>query len=166
MMQAITLNSSEQYITFLDAVVPNTHRISVFLLRKDKTPNECFLKTLDSIASSLNPSEGGKRRGYSGSTEHTLPVSKEIINLFYKLDNLFVISKTLINEDHRTRVKNFKLKVIPGDIGFSDVIFFDREGDIIFQTITHEGALLINGDKYSTLKTYINEYPQDELLLF
>lgn len=166
MMQAITLNSSEQYKKFLDAVVPHTYRISVFLLHKDKTPNQNFLKTLDNIASSLNYSKGGKRRGYSGSTEYTLPVSKEIINLFYKLDNLFEISKTLINEDHRTGVKNFKLKVIPGDIGYSDVFFFDREGDIIFQTITHEGTLLINGDKYPTLKTFIKEYPHDEILLF
>lgn len=165
-MQAIVLSNSNQYKKFLNLVIPYTRRISIFLLHKDKSVNQDFIIELDNIVSTINPSNGGIRKGYSGSIEYTLPVNQEIINLFYNLDNLFEITKTLINEDYRTRKKNFKLKVVPGYIGYSDIVFFDKQGKVIFQTITHEGTLLINGDKYPDLKDFITKYRNDEILLF
>ncbi len=156
-MENAILENNGEYISLLNDIEPDIFRITITLLNKDKSPSKQFLEKLEKILNNAPREKAIKKRGPAGSVVYMFYKSTDIISFLYTLDNFFVLEKELLDEDYRTRIKNYKLIVVPTEIGFSDIIVHDKDSDLILQTITHEGILFLNVAKYPSLKRYVFE---------
>ena len=144
-------------------------KVEITVLAKDKTPDK---KLLSFINSSLKIPEnnenhlGSKRKGIHGSTIYKLPFNNDLFDLLLSFKNIFIISKELIEEDIYKKTRTFRLRMIPTEYGWVDLSFFNSENERFVYSITHEGELMADCDKYPQFKKYIVELDEKNLYLF
>lgn len=165
-MENALLENNKVYIDFLNQIKNTASRVTIVLLNKDKTPSNDFIKTIENEIKVLPFDEATKKRGNSGTTIYRFFNPEGIMNYLFRIENFFSIEKTLLDEDYRTKIKNYRLKIIPNEIGFSNVVIHDSSGDLICETITHEGQLFINTKKYPHLKKFCINNLKDERYYF
>ena len=167
-MIGIIIETKKEYYELLDIVLPNTYYIDVRLLRNDESISETFINTLNRNIQDRNPNTNFVREGRGNYFRiYRIASLNNGLKFLYNLNNFFDFEKTLMEQDDfKTGRTSYKLKPVFTEIGMSDIEFYDSKGETVCQVITHEGWIHINVEKYPSLKKFVQNNEDSNIVFY
>ena len=129
------LNDHEDYLKILDILEKKTDYIEIVYENEitDKFKNDIIFKE--------HTTNWWSEESYPGGNLYRIKASKELFNYLRKYETL---CKYIYGGETKFGIASDKNVVT--DFGTSDIAFFDKEGKILLQTVTHEGFIDIDKD--------------------
>ena len=133
----VEIRDYDEYVELLDAVRPFTHYIAIVQI-DGYDPDDIVMQEADALMESVgryrtNKWPGTRTRGMRAQL-HMYKANRDFFNWLKEGEAFFYNTTDEWGCD----------KVESTDFGFDDIIFLDKEQEVMMYTTTHEGLIAIN----------------------